>query len=164
MKNVKHVMIVLGCKPKFNGKPSSPMIARARLAVQLHKKNNYSQIILSGGRTRRNAPPEAAVMRVMLLDHLPHNKVISEIKSRSTVQNALFCWEIIKDKKPKSVTVVTSEMNKARVSYIFRKLYAHMGVSLKFEAAPDDYDPIEKLYYWIWELCARAYYKIFGIR
>ena len=48
MKNFKHVLIVLGCGPKRDGKPSQCMISRARKAIQLHKKNNYSAILPAG--------------------------------------------------------------------------------------------------------------------
>lgn len=164
MKKTKHVLIVLGCSPKRNGKPSDCMIQRARKAVQLFKRNNYSTIILSGGTTRRGCPPEAAIMRVMLLNHLPQEKVLSEIRSRNAVQNALFCWELIKGADPKSVTILTSRMNLKRIEYVFTKLYEHMGVKLRFEAADDTNDPVEHVYYWLREIMARMYYRVFGIR
>lgn len=164
MKNHKHILIVLGCASKRDGKPSECMIARLRKAIQLYRKNNYSLIILSGGVTRRGCPPEAAVMRVMIINYLPDGRVLTETKSKTTVQNALFCWERIKDKDVKSVTVLTSKMNLRRTEHIFRKLYAHMKVTLRFEAAEDTADPVERSYYYIRELIATAYYKIFGIR
>jgi uncharacterized SAM-binding protein YcdF (DUF218 family) len=161
--NFKNVLIVLGCSPKQDGKPSDCMISRIRKAIHLYKKNNYSRIVLSGGPSRYGVP-EAAVMRIMLLNFVPHEKVMVERHSRSTVQNAVFCWALLKDKHVKNITVLTSEHHLPRARYIFRKLYSHMKVSLDFEAAQDTFDPIEGIFYRVKEFFLLLWLRIFGIR
>ncbi|MBU2560912.1 MAG: YdcF family protein [Nanoarchaeota archaeon] len=157
----KNVLIVLGCSPRPDGRPSDCMIARVRKAVQLYRKNNYSKVLLSGGPARYRVP-ESVVMRVMLLNFIPHEKILLERHSRDTVHNAVFCWELLKEKKPKNITVVTSEHHMPRTRYIFKRLYSHMGVSLKFEAAPDTFDPVESVYYRVKERLLLLKLRVFG--
>jgi len=163
MKVFKNVLIVLGCSPKRDGKPSDCMLSRVRKTIQLYKKNNYSRIILSGGPSRIKIP-ESVIMRVMLLNYIPHDMVVVERHSRNTVQNAVFCWDILKSKSPKRITVLTSEHHMERAKYIFRKLYSHMGVSLDFEAAPDAFNPIEKALRGIKEKVLLLWIKIVGFK
>ena len=162
MKSYRNVLIVLGCPPRKDGRPSDCMISRVRKAIQLYKKNNYSRVIFSGGPSRRI--PEADIMRIMCLNHLPHNKVLVERHSCSTVQNAVFCWERLKDKEVKRVTVLTSAYHLRRARYIFKQLYSHIHVTLAFESAADTFDPVESIYFRLREIIALLGLKIFGIR
>lgn len=162
MKTCKNVLIVLGCAPKKDGRPSDCMISRVRKAVRICRKSNYSKVLLSGGPTR--GVPESEIMRIMMMRFISPDRIITERNSRNTVQNAVFCWELIKDRKPKHVTVVTSEHHLPRARYIFRKLYSHMGVSLRFEPAQDTFDPIEGAAFRLKEFAALARLKLFGIR
>lgn len=162
MTKYKNVLIVLGYMTKKDGRPDSRMVASARKTIQLCKKNNYSKIILTGGPTR--GVPESEIMRIMLFKYLDQKKVIMEKRSRTTVQNALFCWELLKDKKPKNITIVTARYHLPRVRYIFRSMFSHLRVSIKFEAAQDMFDPIESVLYWIKEQFSLLYLKLFGIR
>lgn len=161
MSQCKNVLIVLGCTSRRDGKPSDCMLARVRKALHLWKKDNYSKLLLSGGPSRYGVP-EAVVMRVMLLNHIPHEKILVEHKSKGLVQKALFCWGLLKDKEVKHITVVTSGYQLKRAKYIFRKMYAHMGVSLSFEAAEDMFDPIESLYHRTKESVLLFKIKVFG--
>ena len=162
MKSYRNVLIVLGCAPKKDGRPSPCMLSRVRKAVQLCRKNSYSKILLSGGPTR--GVPESEIMRIMLIRFVDSGKIITETSSRSTVQNAVFCWEMLKDKRPKKITVVTSAHHVPRARYIFKKLYSHMGVSLRFEPAEDFFDPFESFFYGLKERIFLLRLKLFGIK
>jgi uncharacterized SAM-binding protein YcdF (DUF218 family) len=98
----------------------------------------------------------------MLLNFIPHDRIIVEMHSRSTVQNGLFCWNILKGKDVKHITVVTSAYHIPRARYIFRKMYAHMHVSMEFEAAPDMFDPVESVFFRVKEFIALLKLRIFG--
>ena len=161
MSQYKNVLMVLGCSPKRDGRPSDCMISRVRKALQLYKKDNYSKVILSGGSAKFGVP-EAAVMRVMLLNFIPHDKIAVELHSRSTVQNALFCWNMLKNKDVKHVTVVTSSHHVPRARYIFTKMYRHMGVSLHFEGSPDTFDPVESVFFRVKEFILLLKLRILG--
>lgn len=161
MRNLKHILIVLGCAQKRDGKPSERMISLMRKTVQLYKKNNYSAVILSGGPNKYKVP-EAAVMRVMLMNYIPHERLMVETRSKTLVQNALFCWEKLKGADVKSVTVVASRFALHRAEHVFRKLYAHMRINLKFEGAQDNLDPVESAAFWLRERLIMIYYKMFG--
>jgi uncharacterized SAM-binding protein YcdF (DUF218 family) len=161
MGRCKDVLIVLGCSPKKDGRPSDCMISRVRKALQLYRRHNYSKVLLSGGPSRYGVP-EAAVMRVMLLNFIPPDRILVERRSRSTVQNALFCWGLLNEEEVKRVTVVTSAHHIPRAKYIFRKMYAHMGVSLAFEAAADTFDPIESVFFRLKEFVLLLKLRVFG--
>ncbi len=159
----KNVLIVIGVPPNRDGKPSNLMINRVRKAIQLNKKNNYSRIIFSGG-PQHYLVPSSEIMRIMSLKFIPPHKIVVEKNSRDLLHNALFCWEIIKDHHPKTVTVLTSDWNLPRAKYIFRRAYKHMNVSLKFEACYDNVDFIEFSYLKIKEFLLLSKLKLFGIR
>lgn len=162
MTHYKNVLIVLGYIPKKDGRPDPRMVSNARKTIQLCKKNKYSKIILSGGPTR--GVPESEMMRIMLLNYIEQKKVLIERKSMTTVQNALFCWEMLKDKNPKNITIIAARYHVPRVRYIFRSMFSHMGVSLKFESAHDMLDPIEYVFYRVKEQFNMIGLKLFGIR
>ncbi len=162
MSKYKNVMIVLGCSPQKDGRPSNDMISRVRKAVSLYRKNNYSKVIFSGGPTR--GVPESVVMRLMVVNYIPDGKIITEQNSRSTVQNAVFCWELLKGNRPKSITIVTSDHHMRRTKHIFRKLYKHMGCTLKFKGSPDTFDPIEGVFYRMKESIALRKMMLFGVK
>jgi uncharacterized SAM-binding protein YcdF (DUF218 family) len=161
--NFKNVLIVLGCAPKKDGRPSDCMISRVRKAAQLYKRDNYSRIIVSGGPSRLRIP-ESEIMRIMLLHFIPPAKLITERHSRTTIQNAIFCWELLKGKHPKKITVLTSAHHLPRARYIFRKLYSHMNVSLYFESAPDTFDPIQLFFLKVKEFLLLSWLRLFGVR
>ena len=162
-KTFKNVLIVIGVSPNKDGKPSRLMINRLRKAIQLNNKNKYSKIILSGGRIGYPVP-SAEIMRIMSLHHLPQDKIVVEPNSKNLLHNALFCWNIIKEKSPKNITIVTSDWNMRRAKYIFTNTYKHMGVSLNFESCNDQIDMIEKTFRTVKELILLAKLKIFGIK
>lgn len=161
--NYKNILLVLGARPRKDGRPSDQMVSRVRKAVSLFSKNKYSRVIISGGPSSLPIP-ESEIMRLMMLKFIPDNKLLLERNARDTVQNAVFSWELIKDKKPKKITIVTSAYHLPRAKYIFRKLYKHMGVSLKFEPAQDRFDPVESVYHFIKERFLLARLKIKGFR
>jgi uncharacterized SAM-binding protein YcdF (DUF218 family) len=163
MGSFKNVLIVLGNNPKKDGRPSDQMVKRVRKAISLYRKNNYSKIILSGGKT--TVPiPESEIMRIMIHDHIPEKRLVLEKNSKDTIQNAVFCWELLKDRKPKQITIVTSKTHMIKSTYIFKKLYKNIGAKIRFEAVPDSYDPVEKVYYTIREHYVLLKLKLFGIK
>lgn len=159
----KNILIVLGCGPLPDGRPSPGMKNRVAKAVELYRKNRYSKVIMTGGPTTFPVP-ESEMMRLLALKNIPDSKIITEKNSKSTIQNAVFTWELIKDNKPKNITVVTSAFHIPRTRYIFRKLYAHMGVSMKFIAAPDHVTGFDAFYLRLRERIALFDLKMRGFR
>ncbi len=157
----RNVLLVLGCAPKKDGRPSDCMLSRIRKAVSLYRKDDYSHVIFSGGPTKLPIP-ESEVMRIVAMNHIPDGRILTERNSRDTVQNAVFCWELLKEKRPRRITIVTSAHHLPRARYIFTRLYSHMGVSLKFESAPDTFDPVAGVFYRLKETLLLAKIKVFG--
>ncbi|MBW2965243.1 YdcF family protein [Candidatus Woesearchaeota archaeon] len=163
MSSFKNVMIVLGNKPKKDGRPSDQMVSRVRRAISLYRKNNYSKVILSGGQTRLPIP-ESEMMRIMILHYIPENRLVLERRSKDTIQNAVFCWELLKDKKPKQITIVTNDTHMIKSRHIFTKTMKNLGARLIFESVPDTYDPIERVFFRAKERLVLLKLKLFGIR
>lgn len=134
-KGFKNVLLVVGNSSLKNGMPSPYQISRVRKAASLWKKNNYSKILLTGGAVAC-AIPEAVIERALAVKFgIPAQKMLVEDRSRSTLQNALFAYEILKDTDIKRLTVVTSDFHMPRTRFIFKKVFGHMNIPIKFEAA-----------------------------
>ncbi|MFC1723759.1 YdcF family protein [Nanoarchaeota archaeon] len=162
-KTYKKILIVLGAPPLRDGRPSNLMVNRVRKAVQLCKKNKYAKVVFSGGPMNFPAP-SAEIMRVMSMKYIPHEKILVENNSKDLLHNAIFCWELIKDHKPKKITIITSNWNLPRTRYIFKKTYKHMNVTLDFKPTEDNIDAIERTYLRIKELFLLTKLKFFGIK
>ena len=162
-KEFRNVLIVLGCQPQKNGIPSSFMKNRLKKAVKLYKRNKYSKIILSGGIVKYPLP-EADIMKMALQTHIPKSKILLERNSRSTIENAVFCWELLKNKRPKKITIVTSEFHIPRTKYIFLNTYKHLNCKLRFEPAIDALLPLESFKFFVKEKIALLRLHIWGIR
>lgn len=136
------VLIVLGSSIFTKGVPKV-MAERVRKAVSLFKTGDYSILILSGGRVRMPVS-QAELMHVLAAHNFPSHiapkNIILEQNSKDTVQKAVFCWEIIKEhfknREVKSITVVTSNFHLRRAKYIFKSVFSHTKIPLKFVGVP----------------------------
>lgn len=163
IKSWKNVLIVLGCAPNRDNTPSYLMRKRVEKAISLYKKNKYDVVIFTGGPNKTKIP-ESEMMRGLSFEVIPVNRIITEEKSLSTIQNAIFTWELIKDKDIKKLTVLTSNFHIKRSRYIFKKLYAHMGVSINFIASKDNLRPVARFMRWIHETIETHKLRIHGIK
>ena len=158
-----NVLIVLGCAPAQSGKPSPIMVSRVKKAIDVYFKNYYELVIFSGG-PNRFPLPEASIMASLSHGRIPKNKIIEEKKSVSTVQNALFCYDILKKKKIKMISVVTSDFHIARSKYIFDRIFEHRKVRLDYYPARTSSGLIERVRRFIKERRALMRLKREGIR
>lgn len=145
-KGFRHTLLVVGNSSLKNGMPSLYQISRVKKAASLWKKNNYSKLLLTGGAVAC-AIPEAIIERALAVKFgIPAQKILIEDRSRSTLQNALFAYEILKDTDLRKLTVVTSDFHMQRARFIFKKVFGHMDISIKFEAAELNEPRMRKLW------------------
>ncbi|MCX7724194.1 MAG: YdcF family protein [Thermodesulfovibrio sp.] len=93
---------------------------RLLTGYRVYKKTKLP-IIVSGGVVDRKIP-ESTVMANMLRElGVENNKIIEENKSRDTAQNALYVYEICKEKAFKRLILITSAYHMKRAVKLFQK-------------------------------------------
>lgn len=104
------------------GAPSEEMSTRTITAVRLQRRLGLP-IIVSAGTTAGLGVPEAIIVGRFLTDiGVPDNKIILEVKSRNTFENAKYSLEICKNKGFKKPILVTSAYHLKRSVYSFEKV------------------------------------------
>jgi len=94
----------------------------------LYKKGHIKKILVSGGQNgvlKEDDFSEAAFIKKNLIDlGIPANDILTEEKSRNTIENAVFCKSILKanglDNK-KQIVLITSAFHMQRARVIFEK-------------------------------------------
>ena len=100
------------------GIPSYDMSVRTMDAFRLYKRYNLP-IIISGGSISEQK--EADVVKRILLDiGVKPDKIITEDKSRDTVENALFVKDIFREKKFRKGLLITSGYHLRRSELLFK--------------------------------------------
>ncbi len=134
------VLIVLGCRVYPDGSPSAALRRRLETALALWRTGRADRILLSGGR-RWGGWSEAEVMREVLgAAGLPRRSLFVELRSLSTVENARFCREWLREQRLERAGVVTSDYHLARALRAFREL----GVTATGIASPSPPLPLTR--------------------
>ncbi len=97
---------------------------RVRHAYHLYQKGFAKKILLSG---RTNLWEETGIdlmERYLVQLGISREDILSEKRSESTVENALFSKKILEERGLKSAIVVTSPPHTRRVSLIFKKTFS----------------------------------------
>lgn len=103
------------------GSPSEDMLGRMVTAVRLQNILKVP-VIVSGGSVFGHNIPEAPVVRRFLIDlGIPADKVIIEDKSRDTIENAKYTFEICKKNNYNNPILVTSAYHMKRGVMSFEK-------------------------------------------
>ncbi len=111
--------------------------ARVDTAYDLYQEDPTRTIILSGKGPR--AHTEAQTMRDYLLEKgVPSENIVLEEKSMSTIQNALYTFELLdKTTVPTDIILVTNHFHMNRSLAWFNFVFADSGINIAFYAAPD---------------------------
>ena len=107
-------IVVLGFELKPDGEMSEELIGRCTLALECANKYPEAYVIVTGGGTARNNHDvtEADSMSAWLQEKgIDKDRIIVENKSFTTAQNAMFTYDILKEKYPeiKDVAIVSSD-------------------------------------------------------
>jgi len=126
------------------GAPSEEMMGRIITAVRIQRKLRVP-IIVSGGIVFKDRKAEAPIVRRFLVDlGVPEGKVITEEKSRDTIENARYAVNICGERGYSRAILVTSASHMKRALLSFR--YAGMEVT----PSPSDFKSLgNKRYGWV---------------
>jgi uncharacterized SAM-binding protein YcdF (DUF218 family) len=103
------------------GAPSEEMMGRIITAVRLQRRLRVP-VIVSGGRVFKNKGAEAPVVRRFLVDlGVPEQEIITEERSRDTIENARYTSKICDRQGYSRVLLVTSGSHMKRTLLAFRK-------------------------------------------
>jgi hypothetical protein len=119
------VVIILGHKLNGDFKPSKLLEQRIKTGLKVAKSNNCSKIILSGGKTSEGTNiSEAQCMKdyIQCLEMHSNMNLILEEQSKNTIENAIYCKDIIESSSCKVVYLVTSDFHLPRSQCIFSRL------------------------------------------
>lgn len=104
-----------------SGAPSEHMLARTVTAVRLQRRLGVP-ILVSGGTVFANRAPEAPVVRRFLIDlGVPPDRILTEEKSRDTMENARFSRQILNANGFRKPLLVTSAFHMRRSVEAFRR-------------------------------------------
>ena len=97
---------------------------RLRHAFNLYQRGYARQILLSGATNLWEETGIDLTEKYLIQLGVPQKDILSEKRSESTVENALFSKRLMEGKGLKSAIVVTSPNHTRRVSIIFNKIFS----------------------------------------
>lgn len=123
------VIIVLGAGARKHGESLPPQgKERVMLGLDLVEQGYASTVIMSGGLSKQSGHVESDLMKKYAVSlRASADSVITENRSTSTWENALYVQEIMQRNNWDDALVVTSPYHTFRSCAIFRKL--HMSVT-----------------------------------
>ena len=110
------VAVVLGNRMNDDGTPSTLMLKRMQLTMEMYQKLHPDKIIVSGGLANKKAGiTEAQFMYDYLtMQGIPSDVLVAEHNSMTTSQNAQFSVPMAKDMGATAIVVVTSAEHMSR--------------------------------------------------
>lgn len=101
----------------LTGASANRLLSTARL-----QRITNLPIIVSGGKTLKSSDNEAMVAKRQLVElGIPANMIITEFKSRNTIENVQFVIDILDEKQFKRPILVTSALHMTRAVKLFSK-------------------------------------------
>jgi uncharacterized SAM-binding protein YcdF (DUF218 family) len=115
---------------------------RATRAMQLFREGKAPVIVASGRRLRPNAGIAELIEHDLVERGVPRDRIVRFVHDAdSTVEEAQALKRLVKEKKWRSVIVVTSNFHTRRARYIFRRVF-QQGMEVRIASARDgDFDP-----------------------
>ena len=115
---------------------------RATRGAQLFREGKAAVIVASGRRLRPNAGIAELMEHDLIERGVPREKIVRFVHDAdSTLEEARALTRLVKEKKWRSVIVVTSNFHTRRARYIYRRVFPQ-GVEVRMASARDgDFDP-----------------------
>ena len=112
-------IVVLGAKVLPDGRPSAALERRMRVGISLYHAGLAPLLVLSGG--GRHAVPEAEAMRQLALAAgVPASALLTEPRSRTTLENATETAKLLTLRGEAAVVLVTDGYHALRARLLFR--------------------------------------------
>jgi SanA protein len=110
--------VVLGCRVRPDGTPSTQLRRRVALAVALYDAGAAPRLLLSGG---GEPVSEAQVMADLATTAgVPTDALFCEATSRNTAENALYSASLLRELGLSRVVLVSSRAHLPRARWLFR--------------------------------------------
>jgi vancomycin permeability regulator SanA len=124
--------LVLGSKVELAGTPSARLSARLDRTIELFRAGYFPLVIASGG-VGKEGFDEAVVMRDYLVVHgIPTDRVLVDSSGVTTYASALATERIVRERKLKSVFVVSQYFHLPRARLALRRF----GLEPVYSASP----------------------------
>jgi vancomycin permeability regulator SanA len=116
------VIIVLGAAVWPDGQPSPALRRRVAHAVQAFRADQGRRLLMTGG-MGKHPPAEAHLMRQLALDAgVATSCILVEDRATSTLQSALRCSRILRQRGWSTALIVTDRYHLRRALLVFRSL------------------------------------------
>jgi uncharacterized SAM-binding protein YcdF (DUF218 family) len=124
------VLIVLGSDTPEDGMIGRSTYLRAQYAVRIYREGGFHTIVLCGG----GSPETVAhsMEQYLLFNGVPKTAIVTEDKSMSTRENALFAKPLLATLQGRKV-LMTSDFHMRRATRVFRKV----GIEVEPRPIPD---------------------------
>jgi uncharacterized SAM-binding protein YcdF (DUF218 family) len=113
-----NVLIVLGGASDSHGILGESAYLRCEYAIIAYRKGDFEKIVLSGGGAP--VPVATAMKRFMVGEGIPPHVILTETRSTSTRENALYTKALVESLPGKKV-LMTSDFHMFRAYRVFRK-------------------------------------------
>ena len=148
-----NTVIIMGAAVRSDGSAGLTLVRRVNHAVRLFRSNSVDTIICSGGIVK-NQQPEAIAMLVLLESQsIPRDNIFLELRSKSTIENAIFSLKLAEDLSTKNIYVSSDIYHYLRCKLIFwilgkRIIFTYPSFTFS------EFIDRSYLYYWIREISA----------
>ncbi|GJM69687.1 hypothetical protein HMSSN036_19030 [Paenibacillus macerans] len=99
---------------------------RLAKGLELYRRYGADFLIVSNADDRDMAEEMARLL-------LPEGRVLEEVRAKSTLENAAYVKEIMKEKDIRSAIVVTSNYHSRRTKYLFDQVFRGEGIRLSYD-------------------------------
>ncbi len=128
MKNTvsSELIITLGAPNDRSGKLSAIALSRANKALELLKQKPEAKLIITGGFggfNPTNKPHYSYVRQYIVNKGLDANRIMGEIASSHTVDDAVLSSRFLADFDVGKITIVTSSWHIKRAKFIFQHFF-----------------------------------------
>lgn len=92
-------------------------------------------LLLAGGPTPEQPTPESTAMGIYAVGRgIPEDEIFNEADSESTIENALYVWELLQKEEELSIDAIrisTSEWHSKRAVFVFEQVFRGEGVDIQ---------------------------------
>lgn len=114
------IIIVLGAGLRKDGRPGPALIRRSRRAADLWHERIAPFVLCTGGQSEYHPRTEAAACReILLAAGLPDDAILTEERSRSTEENAIYSKRLLDDLGLSRVVLVSDSYHMLRAGWLF---------------------------------------------
>ena len=130
-------IIVLGYPADSDGNPTPEQLARVSEGVREYERGVAPRLIMTGGPAHNNIVEAESMARVARAQGVPQSAIVLEPRADSTIENACFSAQIMKQNGWRSAEVITSAYHLPRAGIIFSHLPARLAIEWRGHGAPE---------------------------